>query len=210
VLGGSRGMAENLPPGQRYVRRFIIYSALGIPEVGLDSYRLRVTGLVERELEYSYREIVEKLPRLSYVEDFHCVTGWSVKEVIWEGVPLRWLAEQAGVRPEARWVVFRCLDGYVAPVPIEDALSERAIVAFKMNGSVLSPEHGFPLRPFIPHLYGWKSAKHLSEIEFSAEYVDGFWEVHGYHERGDVWAEERFKGGFGRHLRRSPLVGRSG
>lgn len=201
-------MGEQLPPGQRYIKRFIIYSALGIPEVDLASYRLRITGLVGRELEYRYEDLLYRLPRISYVADFHCVTGWSVRAVSWEGVPIRWLAEQAAVSPEAKWVLFHCIDGYSAPVPVEDALSEMAIIAVKMNGAALSPENGFPCRPFIPHLYGWKSAKHLREIEFSAEYVDGFWEMQGYHERGDAWAEERFKEGFGRHVKRSPLLRR--
>lgn len=200
-------MESQLPPGQRYVRGFIVYSALGLPEVDIENYRLRVTGLVERTLEYSYKQLMESLPKLSYKADFHCVTKWSVKDVAWEGVPIKWLAEQAGVRPGATWVNFYCLDGYVAPVPIEDALSEKAIVALKMNGAPLKLENGFPCRPFIPHLYGWKSAKHLREIEFTDRYDDGFWEVYGYHERGNVWAEERFKGGSGRHVRRSPLLG---
>ncbi len=200
-------LERELPPGQRYVRGFIIYAALGIPNVNIDGYRFKLSGLVERELEYTYHELMNSLPHISYVTDFHCVTKWSVKDVQWEGVPIKWLAQQAGVKNEASWAFFHCIDGYMAPVPIEDALSERAIVALKMNGAPISPENGFPCRAFIPHLYGWKSAKHLCEIEFSDKYVDGFWEVYGYHERGNVWGEERFKGGAGRHLRRSPVLG---
>ncbi|MCS7146451.1 MAG: sulfite oxidase-like oxidoreductase [Nitrososphaerota archaeon] len=202
-------MSESgLPPGQRYVRGFIVYAALGLPEVDLQRYRLRITGLVERELEYTYEKLMNNLPKINYRSDFHCVTKWSVKDVVWEGVPIKWFAEQAGVKADASWVNFRCLDGYVAPVPLEDALSERAIVALKINGGPIKLENGFPCRAFIPHLYGWKSAKHLSEIEFTDRYGDGFWEVYGYHERGNVWLEERFKGGFGRHVRRSPVVER--
>jgi DMSO/TMAO reductase YedYZ molybdopterin-dependent catalytic subunit len=199
-------METVLPPGQRYVRGFIIYAALGLPEVDIESYRLRVTGSVDKELEFSYEALLNNPVKTTYRSDFHCVTKWSVRDVLWEGIPVRWFAEQAGVKNGAAWVFFRCLDGYMAPVPIEDALSEKAIVVLKMNGEPLKLENGYPCRAFIPHLYGWKSAKHLCEIEFSDTYMDGFWEAYGYHERGNVWEEERFKQGFSRHVRRNPLV----
>jgi len=199
-------LESGLPPGQRYVRGFIVYAALGIPEFSVEDYRLRVTGLVERELEFTYKDLTERLPRIRYRSDFHCVTKWSVKDVEWEGIPLKWIGEQAGIMAGASWVNFRCLDGYVAPVPLEDALCEKSIIAVRMNGEPIRPENGAPCRVFIPHLYGWKSAKHLSEIEFTDRYEDGFWEAYGYHERGNVWLEERFKSGYSRHVRRRPLL----
>ncbi|MCS7117372.1 MAG: sulfite oxidase-like oxidoreductase [Thaumarchaeota archaeon] len=200
-------LPRTLPPGQRYIKDFIVYAALGIPKVDLASYRLTVTGLVERPLSFNYEELM-KLPMKKYVKDAHCVTRWSVKDVAWEGVQIKYLAGLAGVKPEASWVMFRCLDGYSTPVPIEDALDEDAIVALRMNGKPIPLENGFPARPFIPHLYLWKSAKWLTEIEFMDEYEDGFWERAengGYHERGNVWAEERFKGMGGTHTRRRPV-----
>jgi len=126
-----------------------------------------------------------------------CVTSWSIEKPLWEGVPIKYLADAAEVKPEAKWVMFHCYDGYTAPIPVEDALMEDSIVALKMNGRPLSAEQGFPARPFMPHLYGWKSAKWLGKIEFIPEYADGYWEGYGYHERGDVNEEERFKGAQG-------------
>jgi len=123
-----------------------------------------------------------------------CVTRWSIERPLWEGVPIKYLADTAGVKKEATWVMFHCYDGYTAPIPLEDALREDSIVALKMNGSPLLKEQGFPARPFMPHLYGWKSAKWLKEIEFIPEYADGYWEMYGYHERANVDDEERFKG----------------
>ena len=192
---------EALPPGQVWVQNWIIYAALGIPEVDLERWRLRLTGLVKRVVELSFDEL-QRLPAKRYVKPFFCVTKWSIRDVEWEGVEIRRLAEMAGVLPEARWVMFKCVDGYTTPVPLEDALHEDAIVVYKMNGEYLSKEQGFPARPFIPHLYGWKSAKWLNEIEFLPDYVDGYWEERGYHERGNVWAEERFKERSGKHVRR--------
>lgn len=196
---------RQIPPGQRYVKKFIYYAEFGVPQVDINSYRLRITGLVENPLEFTYEQLLNMIDT-KYTRDFHCVTGWSVKDVEWEGVKIKRLAEMAKVRNEAKWVMFYSLDSYTAVVPTEDALSDDSIIALKMNGKPLTKEQGFPVRPFIPHLYGWKSAKWLTEIEFLKEYVDGYWEERGYHERGNVWEEERFKGMSGRHTRRRPLI----
>jgi len=179
-------------PGQFYAKRFALYSALGVPKITLEDWRLSISGLVEKELELSFEEL-QRLPRVELTRDFHCVTQWSIKDVVWEGVRFRELARLATVRPEAKWVMFHCMDGYTTPVPIEDAMTEDSLIAFKMNNGPIPVEQGFPARPFIPHLYAWKSAKWLTKIEFMEDYEDGYWEARGYHERGKVADEERFK-----------------
>lgn len=131
-----------------------------------------------------------------------CVTRWSIKDAEWEGVSLSSLLKPAGIRPEATWVMFHCVEGYTAPVPIEYAIQDDALLAFKINGKPLSAEQGFPARPFFPNLYGWKSAKWINRIELIPEYRDGYWEMYGYHERADVWDEERFKGHSGTPMKR--------
>jgi len=137
------------------------------------------------------------------VKSFHCVTSWSIRDAAWDGVEIRKLVEPAGPSPDAKWVMFHCVDGYTAPIPVEDAMRPESIVAFNLNGKPLSFEQGFPARPFMPHLYGWKSAKWLDRIEFIKDYTDGYWEMFGYHERADVWEEERFKGHMGKHSRKT-------
>lgn len=72
-------------------------------------------------------------------------------------------------------------------------MAEDSLIAFMMNNGAIPVEQGFPARPFIPHLYAWKSAKWLTKIEFMEDYEDGYWEARGYHERGNVTDEERFK-----------------
>ena len=89
--------------------------------------------------------------------------------------------------------MFHCADGYTTLVPLEDAMTEDSMIALKMNGKPLPVEQGFPARPFIPHLYAWKSAKLLTKIEFMGKYEDGYWEAREYHERGNVLDEERIK-----------------
>ncbi|MEM4382017.1 MAG: sulfite oxidase-like oxidoreductase [Candidatus Caldarchaeum sp.] len=191
----------DLPPGQVWARSWVVYSALGTPEVDVDKWTLRVSGLVEVEKQYTYKQLLE-MADVRYVKPFHCVTKWSIKDVEWRGVSLRRLLEASRIKKEGKWVMFLCADGYSTPVPVEDVLSEDAMVALEMDGKPLSVDQGFPARPFIPHLYGWKSAKWLTEVEVLPVYVDGYWEMYGYHERGLVWEEERFKGQGFKHSRR--------
>jgi DMSO/TMAO reductase YedYZ molybdopterin-dependent catalytic subunit len=139
---------------------------------------------------------------IEYVEDFHCVTGWSVRNVKWKGVSLRKIMDLARVKENASWIYTVSLDGYTTVIPIEDAKSPKAMIALMLNDKPLSIEHGFPARIIIPHLYGWKSGKWLNKIVFIDSYIDGYWEARGYHERGNVWEEERFKGQGSKHLRR--------
>jgi DMSO/TMAO reductase YedYZ molybdopterin-dependent catalytic subunit len=158
----------------------------------------RYSGLV-------YDFTADGFTMLSPFTTLDCVTSWSVKGVVWEGVAFREIAKLTGVKSEALWVMFHCADGYTAPVPLEDAMVEDSLVATKMSGKPIPVQQGYPARPFIPHLYGWKSAKWLTGIEFLAEYQDGYWEAYSYHERGNIWDEERFKGQGGKHVRHRGL-----
>jgi DMSO/TMAO reductase YedYZ molybdopterin-dependent catalytic subunit len=197
-------MTTTVPSGQTFAKRWAIYAALGVPDIKLETWSLSTKGLVEKKLNLSFDDL-QKLPQVKLTRDFHCVTSWSIRDVVWEGVAFRELAELTRVKPEAKWVVFHCADGYTAPVPFEDAMVEDSLIAFKMNGKPIPTQQGFPARPFIPHLYGWKSAKWLTAIEFLADYEDGYWENFGYHERGNIWDEERFKGQGGKHVRHRGL-----
>jgi len=192
TLEGKILKGEGIPPGQKVIEDFIIYRILGQPEISIDSWRLKVYGEVEKPLELSYGDLLSMKLR-TIKADFHCVTGWSVKDIEWEGVPTEELAKMAGVKKSARWVLTHSLDNYTAIIPIEDFLVEGSIIALRINGRELSKEQGFPARLFIPHLYGWKGGKWLRAIEFRKDYTDGYWEALGYHERGNVWLEERFK-----------------
>jgi len=190
-----------LPPGQVWGKKFVIYAALGIPRVDPRQWKLRVDGLVSNPSEYSYDQLVSR-PQNALVRPFHCVTRWSIKDAAWEGLLIRDLLSPAGISPEASWLMFHCVDGYTAPVPLEDALREDSLLAFKLNGKPLSAEQGFPARPFIPGLYAWKSAKWVNRMELLPNYADGYWETYGYHDRADVWEEERFKGHKGTPVKR--------
>ena len=190
---GPVGVVDGLPRGQRVIPRPVVYAVKGLPRVDLGEWRLWVEGLVERRLSLSYGDLLSmELVRVDSM--FHCVTGWSIGKRGWEGVPLRKIAGLAGVKSSARWVFVESLDGYTTIIPLEDFLHPQSLLVLRVNGEPLSLEHGFPARIFIPHLYGWKHAKWVKRIVFREDYVDGYWEALGYHERGNAWLEERFKG----------------
>ena len=95
-------------------------------------------------------------------------------------------------REDARHVVLHSYDGYTTNLTIEDFAAEDALLAHSWSGVPLTAEHGGPVRLVVPHLYFWKSAKWLQAIEFRADDAPGYWEVRGYHNRGDPWAEQRY------------------
>ncbi len=192
VLPKAPKRGKGMPPGQRVVKDFIIYAVLGKPVIDVNRWVLEVGGEVENALKLRYADLLS-MPMKEIVTDFHCVTGWSVPSVRLRGVPTRVLAELSGVRNGVRWVKTFSADGYTTVIPLEDFLDEDALVVLEIDGKPLSHEQGFPARVFVPHLYGWKSGKWLTRIVFMREYEDGYWESLGYHERGNVWLEERFK-----------------
>ena len=95
-------------------------------------------------------------------------------------------------RDEAGFVMLHGYDGYTTNVPLADFASPDALIAHEWSGRPLTREHGGPARLVIPHRYFWKSAKWISAIEFIGADRAGFWEVNGYHMRGDPWAEQRY------------------
>lgn len=185
---------ETMPqaPGQYYIKNWIIYDALGAKHVDISRWSLGITGLVKNELSFNYEQLL-KMEQASFTGDFDCVTKWSIKDVKWGGVLLKPLIQKASPKENARFAMFMCADGYSTPVLLEEAMSDNAIIVLNMYGEPLKFEHGAPARPFIPTLYGWKSAKWLTEIRLMNEYQDGYWEQYGYHDRGRKAFEERFK-----------------
>jgi len=185
---------NRLPPGQHLTTGFPVLD-LGIkPEVSLDKWRLEIGGLVENPVSFTWDEF-NSLPQFEDVSDFHCVTTWSKFDVRWGGVAFFTLAEIVRPKPEARHVLFASRDGYTTNVRIEDVMDDDVLVATKYDGTPLPLEHGGPARVVIPKLYGWKSAKFVQSITFSAGDKPGFWEVRGYSNTADPWTEDRFSAG---------------
>ena len=104
----------------------------------------------------------------------------------------RELLRRARPKPTARFVLLRASGGWTTNLPLDDFDRDENLFATHHDGEPLSPEHGGPLRAVIPHLYFWKSAKWVRAVELLAEDRPGFWELNGYHARGDPWNSERF------------------
>jgi DMSO/TMAO reductase YedYZ molybdopterin-dependent catalytic subunit len=83
-------------------------------------------------------------------------------------------------------------NGYTTNLSLDDFLRDENMLVDTRNGEPIAPEHGWPVRLFVPHLYFWKSAKWLTGFEFIQGDRPGFWEQYGYHMRGDPWQEERY------------------
>jgi|SRR5687767_4190515 len=165
---------------------FRIYSVVGfLPKRTAAQYRLRVTGLVERELTLTLDDL-RALPPTGMTRDFQCVTGWRVPDVPWLGVRLDELLDQAGVRPEATAVRFHSFDGvYAESLTLEQARRPDVLVAYEMLGAPVTREHGGPVRLYVAPMYGYKSLKWLEEIVLTAEVEEGYWERRGYDT--DAW-----------------------
>lgn len=180
-----------LPPGQYHTERFPVLHVGDVPTYDLQAWSFRVFGEVERELTFSWDEF-RALPTREITTDIHCVTKWSKFDTMWKGVLLRDLFDLAGRRPTARHMIVHAEYGYTANVPLEDALGDHCLLAYEYDGKPLEPEHGYPVRTLIPHLYFWKSVKWARAIELAASDAPGFWERNGYHNYGDPFAEQRF------------------
>jgi DMSO/TMAO reductase YedYZ molybdopterin-dependent catalytic subunit len=187
----SRPEAERLPPGQHLVKNWPVLDLGQQPEVSTTSWRLEIGGLVSTPLTLRWAEFQE-LERSTHVSDIHCVTTWSRYDNRWEGVATRDLLDLVMPKDEAHYVMLTSYDGYTTNLPLSDFAAEDAILATAWEGEPLTPDHGGPMRLVVPHLYFWKSAKWLRRIDLMRGDKAGFWEMNGYHMRGDPWTEQRY------------------
>lgn len=181
-----------LPVGQRWIEAPIPYDIGPVPDVDLGQFRLRLFGAVEQPRELTWEELL-RLPQATVRADFHCVTGWSVPSLVWEGVLTQTVADLVRPRPDVAWVLAHSREGYTTNVPYAPFLDARSLLAHRLNGAPLAPEHGAPLRLVVPSLYAWKSAKYLQALEFLSGFRRGYWEARGYHDVGDPWRGERYR-----------------
>jgi DMSO/TMAO reductase YedYZ molybdopterin-dependent catalytic subunit len=146
----------------------------------LANWSLTVDGLVEEPLTLSFVDLVD-LPRQDQITDFHCVEGWSIFDVPWNGIHLSTLFEAVRPKPEATHVTFHTIGGsYNESLPLSVAKEPRTLLAYGIAGATLPLKHGFPLRLVVPRLLGYKNAKYVQRIELAAGPVNGYWVAAGY------------------------------
>jgi len=184
-------VAENrVPPGQVVTKTYPVLSASSVPEIDIKNFKFRVFGAVENPYYMNWEELMA-MPRIKRVEDIHCVTHWSRLGDEWEGISMKAVLEKA--KPKGKFVMqYASTVGYTTNTPIENTMTDNAMLAFNFNAKPLPKEHGGPLRTVIPELYLWKSAKWVDALEVMEANKPGFWEVRGYNMHGDPWKEERY------------------
>jgi len=160
----------------------------------LANWKLRVDGLVDRPATYSFADLVA-LPQVDQIMDFHCVEGWSIYDVPWNGLHISELLDRSGRQQGITHVTFHTIDGhYNESLPIDIALEAHTLLAYGIAGNTIPFKHGFPLRVVIPRLLAYKSAKYIDRIEFTNGPVEGFWVERGYPYDADV-PEDRLRNG---------------
>jgi DMSO/TMAO reductase YedYZ molybdopterin-dependent catalytic subunit len=150
------------------------------------TYRLNITGLVDHPESYTYQQILSQFQSYQQVVTLNCVTGWSVT-ILWQGVLVKDLINEAGVSPLATTVIFRAVDGYSTSFPIDYIMNNSIILAYKMNNVTLPPELGFPFQLVAQSEWGYKWIKWVNQIEISSDInYRGYWESRGYSNSGEL------------------------
>jgi DMSO/TMAO reductase YedYZ molybdopterin-dependent catalytic subunit len=186
ISGATSPLTEALPASIVPTSGWRIYTvAASMPRFDPATWRLTVEGLVGQPQTLGYDEL-QALPRSEQVSTFHCVTGWSVKNVRWAGVRLSTLLDRVQPQPGARTLSFTSAEQpYVDTLTLEQARLRDVLLAYEMDGRPLPRVHGAPLRLVIPEMYGYKNVKWVERITLAREATAGYWEQRGYDT--DAW-----------------------
>ncbi len=153
------------------------------PRVSADGWTLKITGLVDTELEFTLDQLLErattqKITTLSCISNE--LNGSLISTALWTGVPLAELMQEAGVQDGAVDFKFHAADDYEDSVSVEVGMGADNIVVVGMNGEPLPDKHGFPARLIIPNIYGMKNVKWVDRIEVVDEDFLGYWQTRGW------------------------------
>lgn len=183
-----------VPPGQVVTSKFPVMTANAPQPMPLEEWRLSIDGRVRNPVTFNWRTFNE-LPKSEFVVDIHCVTSWSKLDTKWVGVDLDVLFDMAEPIDDAPYVIAKAERDYSANLRLRDLRGGgKAFVATHFDGAPLTRDHGGPARLVAPALYFWKSAKWLTGLTLSEYDYKGFWEKLGYHNYGDPWKEQRYRG----------------
>ena len=194
LFGGpkvSDDQKKRIPPGQYFTEKWPVLHYGSVPSTDLATWNFRVWGEVERPFSFTWDEF-KAMPRKPVHTDIHCVTRWSRLDADFEGVPIQYLLERAGLKDSAKFVLAHCEQGYTANLPLDVLDDDDVLLCDIADGAPLSPDHGYPLRLLVPKRYFWKSAKWIRGLQFLTHDQLGFWERYGYNNNADPWKEERF------------------
>ena len=163
---------------------FFSLSYNGVPQINIEKYELIIDGLVKTPLFLNYNDL-RKLQYKEEAETLTCIALVSAKG-IWRGIPLRDILKKAKAKKEGTYVIFYAADGYSSAIPLENAIKSNVILATELNGEMLTPEHGFPLRLVYPGYYGYKWVKWINHIKVVNFEYKGHWESAGYSNEANI------------------------
>lgn len=188
------GISPYVTPTADFYR---IDTAVPAPIVDADGWSLKISGLVDREVTFTYDQLLAR----ALVEvpiTIQCVSndvgGDLIGTARWTGVPLKELLDEAGIQAGADQIMGESIDGFTAGFPVEAGIDGRdSLLALGMNGHPLTTEHGFPARLIIPGLYGYVSAtKWITQIRLTTfEAEQGYWVPLGWSAEGPIKLQSR-------------------
>jgi DMSO/TMAO reductase YedYZ molybdopterin-dependent catalytic subunit len=164
-----RSNGTSMPEGEEYQ---------ALAKNGFANWQLEVSGLVEKPAKLSLAEL-RAMPRRTQITRHDCVEGWSAIGK-WTGTPLREFLRRVGADTHAKYVWFRCAEGYSSSIDMATALHPQTQMTFRFDGEILPPRYGFPLRIRMPTKLGFKNPKHVMELAVTNKYLGGYWEDQGY------------------------------
>ncbi|HMH91038.1 MAG TPA: molybdopterin-dependent oxidoreductase, partial [Streptosporangiaceae bacterium] len=188
------GLSPFITPNSQFYR---VDTAIVLPEITPASWKLRIHGMVAREMTLTFddlirRPLIEDYITLTCVSD--PVAGPYVGNAKWLGASLRSLLQEAGIRAGAEQLLCTSTDGFTSGTPVTVSMDGRdAMLAVAMNGTVLPVEHGFPVRLVVPGLYGYVSAcKWITDIEVTTYRASrAYWAVRGWDQQAPIKTESR-------------------
>jgi DMSO/TMAO reductase YedYZ molybdopterin-dependent catalytic subunit len=184
-------IAKRIPPGQYLERGFPVLTAGPTFHVPIEQWSFTLKDGPKPIASWTWDEF-HQLPQTTWTHDIHCVTKWSKLDTTWTGVLIDDILAAADFEPSEDFTLQNSFDGYSTNVPFEDLTEGKAMIATRYDGEAIPAEHGGPARMVIPHLYFWKSAKWIANLQFTRRDEPGFWENRGYHMYGDPWREQRY------------------
>lgn len=179
-----------IPPGQHAVKKLADMGGVK-GDTDINTWRLNLKGEVDQPTSMTYADVMG-LKRFHLVCDVHCVTGWTLLDASWVGVPLKTILSHAKIKKNAAFVIFEAPGGYSSSIPLEEAQKDNVIMAHDFNNTSLSPAHGAPLRALVPDRYFYKSVKWVHTIRVTQEDEPGYYESGGFSNSADPWREERY------------------
>ena len=200
ILGGTAACLNAEKPGEleavqvkeydgerlSSVNDFHENSIRGPQQVNMEGYRLKINGLAVQPLSYTYDEVINKYRSYQKLVTLDCVEGWSVK-ILWEGLLIKDLLNEAGILPAAKVVIFHASDGYTTSLPFNYVLDNNILLAYKMNGVAIPPARGYPFQLVAEQKWGYKWIKWVTQIELSDDVnYRGYWEKSGYSNDGSL------------------------